>query len=154
MLANLALASLLVVVTVIIHFAGLLVLTRMLDARGHKLRAHRSVAGQFVLLVLVVLGLIAIHTIEIWLYALTYLAVGALGDLESALYFSTVTFSTIGYGDIVLGPEWRLFGAIEAANALILFGWSTAFLISITAKLRSLEHEWLDREPERGDAAP
>jgi hypothetical protein len=88
---------------------------------------------------------VAVHTVEVWLYAVGYLAVGALHDLESALYFSTTSFTTLGYGDIVLNQKWRLVGAIEGANGLLLFGWSTAFLVSVTGRLRLLEHDWLER---------
>ena len=66
-------------------------------------------------------------------------------EFEPALYFSTVSFTTLGYGDIVLGPDWRIMSAIEGANGLILFGWSTAFLISMMSKMRTLEHDWLER---------
>ena len=64
---------------------------------------------------------------------------------KSALYFSTTSFTTIGYGDVVLDRQWRLLGAIEGANGLLLFGWSTAFLFSVTGRLRALEHDWLER---------
>lgn len=68
-------------------------------------------------------------------------AVSALPDFESALYFSATSFTTLGYGDVVLDPKWRLFGAIERANGLLLFGWSTAF------RMRALEHDWLEPQP-------
>jgi len=45
----------------------------------------------------------------------------------------------------VLDRHWRLFGAIEGANGLLLFGWSTAFLLSVIQRLRTLEHDWLER---------
>ena len=144
MLANLSLATAMVISTVMIHFAGLLALLRILRTRGGGFRAHESLLGQGALIIMVVLGLFAIHTLEVWLYALSYLAIGAISDFESALYFSTVTFATLGYGDIVLTPAWRIFGAIEAVNGLILLGWSTAFLISLMSRLRSLEHDWLE----------
>jgi Ion channel len=145
MFHNLALASAMVALTVLIHFGGLLLLMRVLSLRGHYLNAHASRFGQFVLLIGVVLGLVFIHTLEIWAYAFAFMAVGAISELEPALYFSTTSFSSLGYGDIVLNPDWRLLGAIEAANGLILFGWSTAFLISLMGKLRALEHDWLER---------
>ena len=145
MIGNLALATLMVGLTVIIHFAGLLGLMWVLRARGHRFRAHESAIGQGAAIVFVVLGLVAILTIEIWLYGVVYLSLGALPDFESALYFSTTSFTTIGYGDIVLEKSWRLFGAVEGANGLLLFGWSTAFLISVTARMRILEHDWLER---------
>ena len=145
MIGNFALATLMVGLTVSLHFGGLLGLMWVLRRGGHRFRAHESAAGQGAAILFVVLGLVGIHAIEIWLYASAYLAVGALADFEAALYFSTTSFTTLGYGDIVLDPRWRLFGAIEGANGLILFGWSTAFLISVTRRMRTLEHDWLER---------
>ena len=149
MIGNLALATLMVGLTVIIHFAGLLGLMWVLRARGHRFRAHESAVGQGAAIVFVVLGLVAILTIEIWLYGMVYFSLGALPDFESALYFSTTSFTTIGYGDVVLEKNWRLFGAVEGANGLLLFGWSTAFLIAVTARMRILEHDWLERPDAR-----
>lgn len=88
-------------------------------------------------------GLFALHTLEIWLHAAAYLLVGAAANFEEALYFSTVTYTTLGYGDIVLAQTWRIFGAIEGATGLMMIGWSTAFLVSILAQLRLLTHDWL-----------
>ena len=149
MIANLALATLMVGLTVIIHFTGLLGLMWVLRTRGHRFRAHESAIGQGAAIVFVVLGLVAILTIEIWLYGVVYLSLGALPDFESALYFSTTSFTTIGYGDVVLDKSWRLFGAVEGANGLLLFGWSTAFLIAVTARMRILEHDWLEHPDTR-----
>jgi hypothetical protein len=144
-IANLALATFMVGLTVVIHFVGLLALMWWLRSRGHRFRAHESAVGQGAVIVFVVLGLVVIHTVEIWLYAVVYQAVGALPDFEAALYFSTTSFTTIGYGDVVLEKGWRVFGAIEGANGLLLFGWSTAFLISVVNRMRALEHDWLER---------
>ena len=148
MIVNLVLAGLMVGLSVIIHFGGLVLLIWLLRARGHRFRVHDSAIGQGTVIVAVVLGLVAIHTVEIWSYAVVYLGLHALPDFESALYFSTTSFTTLGYGDVVLDHKSRLFGAIEGANGLLLFGWSTAFLFSVTSRLRTLEHDWLER-PER-----
>lgn len=142
---NLALATFMVCSTVVVHFVGLMLLTWLLRRRGHHFRAHESLIGQGGLLVVVVLGLVAIHSVQIWLYALLYMALGVLTDVESALYFSTVSFSSLGYGDITLPVSWRLIGAIEGINGLLLIAWSTAFLLSVTMRLRTLEHDWLER---------
>jgi len=135
--------------TVVVHFVGLLTLMRLLRARGHRFRAHESAVGQGAAIVFVVLGLVAIHTTEIWLYGAAYWVLGALPDFEAALYFSTTSFTTLGYGDVVLEKKWRLFGAIEGANGLLLFGWSTAFLLAVTTRMRTLEHDWLERPDRR-----
>jgi hypothetical protein len=144
MIANFVLATFMVGLTVTMHFFGLLALLWVLRRRGHRFRAHESWAGQGAAILFVVLGLVAVITAEIWLYAAAFLVVGALPDFESALYFSTTSFTTIGYGDVVLDHRWRLLGAIEGANGLLLFGWSTAFLISVTGRMRTLEHDWLE----------
>lgn len=152
LLQNLILATAMVGVTVLIHFWGLILLLRIMGHTGHRLRADRSHTGQAMLVLMVVFGIFALHTVQIWLYAMLYLALHALPSLEPALYFSTVTFVAVGYGDVVLPVTWRMLSAIEAANGVILIAWSTAFLFSVTGRLRLLEHNWL--EPRRPRAAP
>ncbi len=144
MILNLALAVMMVTVTVTVHFGGLLALLFLLRRHGTGFSVQKSLARQGFVILLVMLGIFAIHTIEIWLYALVFLGLAALPDFETALYFSTSTFSSVGYGDVVLPVKWRLFGAIEAPNGLILIAWSTAFLISLMSRLRALEHDWLE----------
>ena len=84
-------------------------------------------------LLLTSLGIICIHSIEIWLWAFLYLYldISAVKDLETAVYFSTTSFSTVGYGDIVLSPDDRLLGAMQATSGMLLFGWSTAFIFEV-----------------------
>ena len=103
-------------------------------------RVPRLVAG---VLVGVALGVFVLHTVEIWLYAAIYLLLPTGLGFEEALYFSTVTYASVGYGDITLPQDWRVFGAIEGANGIILLGWSTAFFVSVVSRLRALEHDWL-----------
>lgn len=146
LLQNLGLGTLMICLTVAVHFVGLVILTWLLRRGGHRFHAHESIIGQGGLIVCVVLGIIAIHTMEIWLYAVAFLAIGALHEFEAALYFSTVSFSSLGFGDITLDKAWRLFSAIEGVNGLILIAWSTAFLVSVTTRLRTLEHDWLERK--------
>jgi len=52
-------------------------------------------------------------------------------DLDAALYFSAVTYTTVGYGDLVLPSEWRLVGGIEALTGILMCGWSTAYFLAI-----------------------
>lgn len=151
LLLNLVFATAMVGVTVLIHFWGLILLLRIMGHTGPRLGADKTHAGQAMLVLLVVFGIFGLHTLEIWLYAVLYLGLGALPSLEPALYFSTVTFVAVGYGDLVLPTTWRMLSAIEAANGVILIAWSTAFLFSVTGRLRLLEHNWL--EPKKGRAA-
>ncbi len=94
-------------------------------------------------MVTVVLGLFIILTVEVWLWAICYLAVGAFHDFETALYFSTVTFSTLGFGDVLPAERWRLLSALEAVNGFLVIGWSTAYLVAASTRVgpfRSGEH--------------
>jgi hypothetical protein len=106
-------------------------------------RLHTHDFGRTIAIVLTVLGLLIVHTGEIWFWALIYIAIGALQGMEDALYFSTTTFSTIGYGDIVLPHDWRLLGSLEGMSGLVLIGWSTAYLVAASSRhgpLRIGEH--------------
>jgi voltage-gated potassium channel len=144
MLIQLVLAIVMVVMTVTVHLLGLAGLVRLLRARHGLVRRVRKSA--LTLLLAASLGLFALHTLEIWLHAAVYLLVGAAANFEEALYFSTVTYTTLGYGDVVLAQTWRIFGAIEGATGLMMIGWSTAFLVSILAQLQLLTHDWLKRD--------
>ena len=70
-----------------------------------------------------------LHVLEVLVWAGAYVALGAIGSLEEAIYFSIVSFTTVGYGDVVLPRDWRILGASEAAAGILIFGWSVALLI-------------------------
>ena len=150
MVIQLLLASTMVLVTVLVHLVGLAVLLRIL--RLHRLIAHARIAP-LALLLTATLGLFAIHTVEIWLFAALYLGLGAARGFEEALYFSTVTYASIGYGDVLLSKAWRILGAIEGAAGVIMLGWSTAFLVSLLAQLKLLGHDWLHPSGQNGNGS-
>ena len=145
LLANLGLASSMVALTVLAHFWGLLLLTRVVAGGGAQLRAHESKGKAALVILIGVFGVFGLHTAEIWLYAALYSVLGEANGFEQALYFSTTTFASLGLGDVVLSPRWRMISAIEAANGVILFAWSTTFLMTLTRQLKVLEHDWFER---------
>lgn len=75
------------------------------------------------------------HTLQVWLWALTLLYLEAQSDLRSAIYFSLVTYTTLGYGDVVLSPEFAVFGAFASVTGLLTFGISTAFVVGVVARV-------------------
>ncbi len=85
----------------------------------------------------VVLALFCVHVIIIWLWAALYhfLQCAPLTDFSEALYFATVVYSTLGYGDIVLGESCRMLGGIEGANGFIMFSWTAAFIFEIVGQI-------------------
>ena len=82
-----------------------------------------------------VLFLIVPIILDVTLWAIFYYAQDALPSFEESLYFSTVTFTTVGYGDIVLGSEWRQLATFEAMSGWIIFGWATALIIAVIERL-------------------
>ncbi len=139
---QLVIATAMAALTVVTHLLGLSVLIAATNRHSRRLRTRHVLTQQMRVLVGVSFGLFILHSVEIWSYALLYAAVGATRSFEDALYFSTATYATIGYGDLTLPRSWRLLGAIEGANGVILLGWSTAFFVSVVARIRALEHDW------------
>jgi len=152
LLTQLAVASGAAATTALVHLIGLALCIEGLQAGGGRLLAPRARVHEIVLVLLIGLGLFVLHAIEIWLYAAVYMLVGEFQRLEDALYFSTSTYSTLGYGDLLLSRRWRVLGAIEGVNGVILLGWSTAFFVSIVQKMRALEQGWRLFRPRAADA--
>ena len=139
---QLVVATAMVALTVVTHLLGLSVLIAATHRHSRHLQNDRAFVLQMLVLVGVSFGLFILHGVEIWTYAILYYTAGAIHSFEDALYFSTATYATIGYGELTLSKSWRILGAIEGANGVILLGWSTAFFISIVWRIRALEHDW------------
>ncbi len=150
-MTSLIISTVMVFITVIIHLAGLSALMAVMRVRADHIRPYESFLRQAVFLAGVVIGLFALHTLEIWAYAIVYSVLGEFASFEEALYFSTSAFTTVGFGDVIQAQPWRMVGAIESANGFLLIGWSTAFLLSVITRLRSAEFDWLDRRAKNRD---
>lgn len=139
MLAELALATIMVSLTVLVHALGLFGLSRLLrleereEAREH---IHPLSLRGIAATIIVILCLFSLHGLEIWLYAFVYLAIGSVEGLREAVYFSTITYGAIGYSDAAMAERWRLVSAIEGINGIILIGWSTAFFVTLLSRMR------------------
>ena len=134
MLEFILIGLLLIVVTVTIHASGTTLWMRFLLRRYSAHDGMWKPRDRWQVFVFTSVVLLALHFFEIFLWALTYLCLSAitqLQTLEHALYFSLITFTTLGYGDITLGPDSRILSGIEAMNGILLFGWSTAFFFSV-----------------------
>jgi len=126
---NWAWALPLIVVTLLIHVVGLaLINVRMMRLFGPT-RKNRKSFPMFVS-VMGVTALLAILLLafEAMLWAAAYLSLGALPDGRTALLYSLNAFTAYGHTELVLAPHWRLMGALEALNGVLLFGLTTAFL--------------------------
>lgn len=100
---------------------------------GPKLMVVLSMSLIFTLLMM---------TAAVWLWGVSFHLMGVFGDLEEAIYFSLVAFTTLGFGDILLPEDWRLLGGLAAANGLLMFGLLTAILVEILRDTRVRQRKW------------
>ncbi len=141
MLSQLLLGSALVCATIIVEVSFIGMASAALSRVGNRLTTGRKLMKFMLALLAVVLWMLAAISIGVWIWASAFLVLGQFQELETALYFSVVSMTTLGYGDIVIGKEWRLLSGLIAANGLILFSLATAFFIEFISRLRAAQTE-------------
>lgn len=99
-----------------------------------------------IVLVLLFLGIMLLHVLETSTWAVFYYSEALFKDFETSLYFSLTSYTTIGYGDVLLPQRWRLLGAIEGVTGVLFCGLSTAFIFAVMtamlqSRLRNFSHE-------------
>jgi hypothetical protein len=135
MLRELLLAVAIGVSNIAIHASGGIYLLRKFSTASHP-RRHISVPRALWALTQFFLIILTLHVLETALWAEFYIWRGCFPDRETAYYFSLMTYTTVGYGDVVLPRAWRLLGVLEAMTGVLLFGWSTAMLLALTSRFR------------------
>ena len=140
MLLKMLIAGGLVVATVAMHAVGFDVLLRVI------MRSHALDRSGFVPVIGMVIGLscwlMLIHLAEIAVWGLFYLWQRCLPDAESAFYFSGVTYTTVGYGDLVLPRPWRMLGPLEAMTGILMCGLSTGLFFALVSRWLSNWMQW------------
>ena len=135
MLEQIAFGSVLLLITTVIHASCTAAVLNVLRRTHASAWGNRSAVTRVSLISAVVLMMFFAALLEAGTWAAVYLAVGAIPDLETALYFSTVTFTTLGYGDVTLDAGWRLLASFQAANGTIMFGWTTAIVMAVIRRM-------------------
>jgi len=138
MLALILVIVSLVAVTVAIHALGTIFWIRVLGRHyvgaDGAFKPHRTLAA----VTWSAVWLLMLHFVEVIVWAVFYLLITPVEEIatfEQAVYFSVVTFTTVGYGDITLAdPHWRLLSGAEALNGVLLVGWSTALLFAVVQR--------------------
>lgn len=132
MLTKLLIAFGLMAVCVVIHAFGITAAVRWL-------RSHLTTTSQFWFwtrrFIQLAVWMVLLHLAEIGVWAFFYVWRGAMPDLQASVYFSAVTYTTTGYGDLVLPEEWRLLGAVEALTGILMCGWSTGFFFTVVSRM-------------------
>jgi hypothetical protein len=133
---NWAWALPLIVLTVMVHVVGLGLIHAQIVRRVGALKERRSVFTRFVLVMgLATLLVTVLLAFEATLWAAAYRSLGALSDGRTAMLFSLNAFTSYGHTELHLAPHWRLMGALEALNGLLLAGLTTAFLYGLMRRV-------------------
>ena len=135
-LTKLVIAGMLLAICVAMHAAGIVGLTRW--ARKKSTGTPQHYFADLWSVVRITWVLIALHLAAISIWALAYVELECLPDLSTAFYFSSITYTTVGYGDVVLPLQWRTISGAEALTGIFLAGLSTAYLFAFMSQL--LQH--------------
>ena len=151
MLTEISVAALIVAVCLLLHVAGLLLMAEWLLRRREYLERKGARVRYAIVLVLLFLGIMLLHLLETSMWAIFYYSRALFNDLETSLYFSLTSYTTIGYGDVLLPQKWRLLGAIEGVTGVLFCGISTAFIFAVMSamlqsRLRNFSHEEAQKE--------
>lgn len=134
MLMQLLTGGLMIAVTTAIH-AGFMAMGIGMLLRWHPVRPGSGMARATAAVAAFVVVMFAAAIIEIWCWSALFLYVGAFDNVEPAVYFTTVSYTTLGYGDVTLGPDHRQLAAVCAANGIIMFGWTTALVFAVVQRV-------------------
>src|SRR5262245_13203984 len=128
MLTEISIAAVIVCACLLVHVAGMLWMADRILNRREFLERAATKRHFSVVIIVVFSGIVLLHVVEASLWALFYYSRNLFNDFETSLYFSLVSFASIGYGDVLLPQNWRLLGAIEGISGILLCGVSTAFI--------------------------
>jgi Ion channel len=117
--------------TIVIHALAVIVIVHFIR-RQHRLRRIGARFSQDVAIVCTATVLAAAaHLFEIAIWALVFVYCGEFARFAGAFYHSATNYTTLGYGDVVMTPSWKLLGPLEAADGMLMFGVSTAIIVSV-----------------------
>ncbi|MCI4662385.1 MAG: potassium channel family protein [Neomegalonema sp.] len=118
-----------------VHVWALALGARLLHRIARASVAKRGILHSFKIVGAAFAIIVFAHSAEVWIWAFALAPLSDFADLEKTLYFALVTYTTLGYGDVVLGPDARIFAAMSSVTGLLTFGLSTAFLAAALANL-------------------
>jgi Ion channel len=139
MITQLLFALLMTSLCVTVHAIGLAATIKWLLQR--RTDVHTRFWPPIWILIRIAAWIILLHLVQISFWAVLYTWQEAMPDLRSAFYFSTVTYTTTGYGDLVLPPEWRTAGGIEALTGILMCGLSTGFFFAVLSRIFGIKKE-------------
>jgi len=133
MVQNLLIGGLLIIVTTSVHSLVSKGILQFIKAHSGSHKKFWLPRGYWIFIMVLLMIFASIAESLIW--ASAYLILDVIQGFEDAVYFSLVTYTTLGYGDITLDESYRLLASIEAANGIIIFGWSTAVVMAVVQRI-------------------
>jgi len=124
--------------TIFIHGIGTVWGVKLLVNAQNKKAGKMKLKTALYWLSISAIFLMLLHFIEITIWAMVYMVIPDIHQLtsfEQAIYFSLITYGTVGYGDITLGDHWRIMSGFEAMDGIMLFGWSSAMLYTVVQRI-------------------
>lgn len=136
MLAQLSIGTILICITSLVAALSIWGLELAL-IRSHRWVVRPPYGSKLIIsMMLAMLWSVLLMTASVWIWAATFWILGIFATVEESVYFSLVSFTTLGFGDILLPREWRLLGGLAAANGLLVFGLLTVMMIETLRQVR------------------
>ena len=135
MLLTLLIGSVALVINMTIQVVAIVVILTFLLRNLELYQLKSRYRTEIRVLGFLVLALFAGHLLQFAIWAMLFLYLGEFADFQTAFYHSVVNFTSLGYGDIVMSEKWRLLGALEAANGILMFGLTAGALLSVMTRL-------------------
>lgn len=136
MTLQIVLGSVLILLTIVAGSLSLYAIEAMLGRMRRWLLREPHWPKMFLMVMAFSMWALAMTGAGVWLWAGTFMALRIFADWEVSVYFALESFTTLGFGDVVTPPEWRILGGMAAANGLLNFGLMTAVLMDGVRELR------------------
>ncbi len=148
-----ALGSTMLLLITLLHGAGLdriVARYRKAAEKAKEKRLHPRLA--VFIFALAILFMLLLHIVEIWIWGMALNKSGLVLNLRDAIYFSANTYTTVGYGDMVLPADWRELSSIIAISGLFTFAWTTSEMFNIVSYQHNLVLELTNRRHRKANA--
>ena len=143
-LLPLAVGSMAALCTILIHSLALGVSVRLFRREKKLGLVGSGVWINLGIFMLAISFVFVAHLIEIALWAALFVVCGEFKSLGLAYYHSAVNYTTLGYGDLIMSPSWKVLGPLEAADGALMFGVSTAMIFTVAQRLMHAKFGDLD----------
>ncbi len=141
-LVPLAVGAIPTVSTILIHALAVMATVSFVRRERRLGRAGVNFRNDVGIVTLAISFALAAHLVDIALWAVLFRICGEFPGLGTAYYHSAVNYTTLGYGDLVMTPAWRMLGPLEAADGMLMFGVSTAIIFALIQRL--LQERFVD----------